>query len=297
MSFDRRRFLAASGGLLLAACGSSSTSSGSSSGGSNSDSAGSSGNAPADGYTLVPRFARELVVPGNIRMPFSLASDQALLSEGPQQLTGRIVDAEGATILSDITAAQRRVSDGIVYWDFHITLDTIGIYTLFVDGGTNEGTAISVNDPADVPVPSPAQPLPPFDTPTTSDSRGVNPICTRIEGGPCPFHALTLTEALATGKPVAYLIGTPAHCQFGTCAPGLEFLINASKRLGDQLAVVHAEVYTDDKATVAAPAVDAYNLQFEPVLFLADATGTIVARLDGAWNQSELDETLDALVA
>jgi hypothetical protein len=61
--------------------------------------------------------------------------------------------------------------------------------------------------------------------------------------------------------------------------------------------VVHAEVYTDDSATTATPAVDAYHLAFEPVLFLADASGKVVTRLEGAWDQSELDEELDRLVA
>jgi hypothetical protein len=93
------------------------------------------------------------------------------------------------------------------------------------------------------------------------------------------------------------MIGTPAHCQFGTCAPGLEFLINAGKRLGDRVSIVHAEVYTDNTVTAASPAMDAYNLTFEPVLFMADKTGKIVTRLEGTWDQSELDETMNALVA
>lgn len=285
-SFDRRRFLLASGGLVLAACGSSS--------GSSTAKGGSS----AEGsYELAPRFARELIVPGTSRMPFSLAKDGALLSDGPEVLTGKIVDSANKVVIPSISAKRRQVTDGIVYWDFHPTLDAQGIYTLLIDGGTGDGGAISVNNPNDVPVPYPGQPLPPFDTPTTSVPAGVDPICTRIKGGPCPFHEITLTEALASGKPVAYLIGTPAHCQFGTCAPGLEFLINASKRIGDKMAFVHAEVYTDETATVTTPAVDAYKLTGEPDLWIADAKGTIVTRLEGAWDQTELDETLDALVA
>ena len=290
-SFDRRRFLLASGGLVLAACGS-----------SKSGSAGSGGGTAGPGgsggpYELAPRFARELIVPGTSRMPFSLAKDGALLSDGPEVLTGKIVDSANQVVISSISAKRRRVTEGIVYWDFHPTLDTQGIYTLLIDDGTGDGGAIAVNNPADVPVPYPGQPLPPFDTPTTSAPAGVDPICTRIDGGPCPFHEITLTQALATGKPVAYLIGTPAHCQFGTCAPGLEFLITASKRIGDKMAFVHAEVFTDDTATVTTPAVDAYKLTGEPDLWIADAQGTIVTRLEGAWDQSELDETLDALVA
>ena len=283
-SLDRRRFLLASGGLVLAACGSS---------GKGASAKGGSGGP----YDLAPRFARELIVPGTSRMPFSLAKGGTLLSDGPDVLTGKITDAANKVVVANISAKRRQVTDGIVYWDFHPTLETQGIYTLLIDGGTGDGGAISVNNPADVPVPHPGQQLPPFDTPTTSAPAGVNPICTRIKGGPCPFHAITLTQALASGKPVAYLIGTPAHCQFGTCGPGLEFLINASKRIGDKMAFVHAEVYTDDTATVSTPAVDAYKLTGEPDLFLTDASGRIVTRLEGAWDQTELDETLNALVS
>jgi hypothetical protein len=57
--------------------------------------------------------------------------------------------------------------------------------------------------------------------------------------------------------------------------------------------MVHAEVYTDDTIEVEAPAVTAYSLNFEPVLFVADATGTLVARLDSIWDESELNTALD----
>jgi hypothetical protein len=243
------------------------------------------------------RRSRRATTGSRSRLPYSLADDEALLSDGPEVLFGEVRDADGAVVIPSISAKRRRVTDGISYWDFHPTVEAVGIYYLVVEGGTPDGGAFQINDPAKVAIPIVGQKLPPFDTPTTTDPRGVDPICTRIAGGPCPFHSITLTEALATGKPVAYLIGTPAHCQFGTCAPGMESLITASKRLGDQLVVVHAEVYTDDSATVATPAVEAYNLAFEPTVFLVDRTGTIVQRLDAAWDQSELDEELDKLVA
>ncbi len=287
---DRRTFLIASGALALTACGSAKTSTSSSSAGPRAI------RTSDDGFSLAKRFSAEVIVPGTPRLPFSLASDQALLSDGPDVLFGEVRDAEGAIVIPSISAKRRRIDDAVSYWDFRPALETIGIYYLVIDGGTPDGGAFQINDPATVAIPYVGRPLPAFATPTTADARGVDPICTRLDGGPCPFHTMTLTEALAAGTPVAYLIGTPAHCQFGTCAPGLEFLINASKRLGDRLTVVHAEVYTDDSATIATPAVDAYNLTFEPTLFLADAAGTIVQRLDAAWDQSELDEELDALV-
>jgi hypothetical protein len=58
---------------------------------------------------------------------------------------------------------------------------------------------------------------------------------------------------------------------------------------------VHAEVYTDDTATTPAPAVDAAGLTYEPALFITDATGTVVQRLDAVWNEEELLEVLDGV--
>jgi hypothetical protein len=142
-----------------------------------------------------------------------------------------------------------------------------------------------------VTVPGPGRPLPPFDTPTVDDARGVDPICTR-EPEPCPFHEVTLTDALAAGKPVVYIVGTPAFCQTGTCAPALESIIDVQDQFGDQFTFVHAEVYTDNTATEPAPAVDAARLTYEPALFVTDASGVVTERLDAVWNQRELVEVL-----
>jgi hypothetical protein len=138
--------------------------------------------------------------------------------------------------------------------------------------------------------------LPPFDTPTVDNHRGVEPYCT-LTPKPCPLHDVTLTQALASGKPVGYMIGTPAHCQTGTCAPALEFLVKAHARLGDKIVLVHADVYADDAATTLAPAVASLGLEYEPVLYLCKADGIVRDRLDVIWDQGELDQRLDAFLA
>ena len=55
---------------------------------------------------------------------------------------------------------------------------------------------------------------------------------------------------------------------------------------------VHAEVYADNKATTLAPAVEAYKLQFEPILFVTDTDGVLRKRLDGVFDVNEVRETL-----
>ena len=69
------------------------------------------------------------------------------------------------------------------------------------------------------------------------------------------------------------MIGTPAHCQTGTCAPALEFLVKAHERVGDKIVMVHADVYSDNAATTVAPAVAALGLDYEPVLYLVGPDG------------------------
>jgi hypothetical protein len=153
-----------------------------------------------------------------------------------------------------------------------------------------------VYSPADVISPLTGSEMPPFETPTTDDHRGVEPYCT-LTPNPCPFHDQTLTDALALGKPLAYMVGTPAHCQTGTCAPGLEFLIAEHARVGDKIVMVHADVYADNAATEVAPAVNALGVQYEPIIYFCTADGTIVDRLDAIWDASELTERIDALLA
>jgi hypothetical protein len=156
--------------------------------------------------------------------------------------------------------------------------------------------AFQVFDPSEVAVPTPGDVLPPFETPTVDDARGVDPICTR-DPEPCPFHDVTLTEALASGRQVVYLVGTPAFCSTGTCAPGLESLIEVAADVGDTYTFVHAEVYVDDTATTVAPAVEAVSLFYEPTIFVTDADGVVLDRLDSVWNTDELRETLERLAA
>ena len=117
--------------------------------------------------------------------------------------------------------------------------------------------------------------LPPFDTPTVDDHRGVEPYCT--------LHARAVPAARRSRSPrhcvgqaaSAYMIGTPAHCQTGTCAPGSGVPGDEHERLGDAVAMVHADVYADDAATTVAPAVAALGLQYEPVIYLGEANGIV----------------------
>ena len=294
--FSRRQFFALSAtvgaGVALAACG----------GGTSSTSSIATGDVldGIDGSLQVAkRFSPESIIPGKVRLPISLADKTGVLpTDGavrlPAELTGTVIDTEtGDVILKSVAATRHDENMSVPYWPFVFNIEKEGIYVLTLDVAPDVEVSFQVFNRNDIVMPKVGDALPPFDTPTVDNARGVDPICTRPEGT-CPFHTMTLTEALKSGKPVVYFIGTPAYCTTGTCAPGLDALIALSKTIGNKAFFVHADVYKDKTATEAAPAIQAYKLSYEPLLYITDAQGIQIDRLDAIFDANELRETLAA---
>ena len=248
---------------------------------------------------LVQRFP-QVLVPGNVRLPISLANQAGLLTtesgvDLPATLTAKLINADTQEVVAESLSADRHDTGlTIPYWPFRVDIDKPGIYTLIVDGGPAEGAAIQVLNATEVLIPLVGSQLPGFDTPTIDDHRGVEPVCTRAPEQ-CEFHNITLNEALALKKPIAYLVGTPAHCSTGTCAPALEALITVRKSIGDAMTFLHAEIYTDDKATTVAPAVIALKMEYEPAIYITDASGKIIERFDAVFDADEISSAIAAL--
>lgn len=274
--FGRRTFLAGSAAAgLLAACG------------------GNADDEWVEEYALIQRFPSDVFVPGAVRLPFSLNKDAEFVVDGPETLGAQVVDLDGSPIGDRISAVRRDVTPA-PYYSFTAQIDEPGIYGLIVDGGPVAGANFQVLEREAVFIPVHGETLAPFDTPTTESPDGVDPICTREPN--CDFHSVTLTEALASGSPVAYFVGTPAFCETGSCTPALEALVELQPEFSD-VVFVHAEVYTDLTATVLTPAVQELLLAFEPTVFLVGADGVITDRVDGLWDVSEMRELLTALTA
>ena len=250
-------------------------------------------------FQVVQRFP-QVLVPGEVRLPISLAHQAGMLGKTsgidlPTELRATLINSDTGEVIVDNAIATRHDA-GIdpPYWPFRMTVSDVGFYLLNVEGGTPEGAGIQIMDPASVSVPLIGSALPGFDTPTMANPGGVNPICTRSPE-PCPLHDITLNEALQRGKPIAYLVGTPAHCQTGTCSPALDALLSLRESLGDSIIMLHAEIYTDDTATIVAPAVEALGMSYEPALFITDAQGIIVERFDAIFDSVEVIAALNTL--
>ncbi len=158
--------------------------------------------------------------------------------------------------------------------------------------GTTLTLPLTVTAPSASATPTVGQKMVSVTTPTTADHQGVNPICTAQP--PCPFHAVSLDAALAAHRPVAMAFATPALCQSRFCGPVLSNLVAVSGPWQQRVAFIHAEIYTDLTGQTGTKAVQAWGLQHEPMLYLGDATGMIVARIDNLFDQDEARAALTA---
>jgi hypothetical protein len=137
-------------------------------------------------------------------------------------------------------------------------------------------------------------------TPTYSDHRGVDPICTAKPI--CSMHAISLDAALKNGKPTVLIIATPQFCQSALCGPETELVGEVSKDFSGRINFIHIEVYKDNKATtiqrqVLSPAAALWHLDEEPVIYYIDPAGLIKSRTIGPADKGEVRAAANALIA
>ena len=286
---SRRTVLAGgAAALLLAACGSDGSS-------SSKTTTTASGGSPKPG-ALIALFNQQDLVVAKIpqRVTFGLADqDGAMLAEGPANLDFEV--QQNRTKVLEVTSAFHREGLPRGYYPIELTLPSTGSYTVVttVDGVRIDASFAAVDKTS---VPQVGDVVPTFDTPTTTDARGVDPICTADPA--CPLHADNLRTALAAHKPIALLVGTPAYCQVGICGPVLDVLL-AERGSAPELTYIHAEVYTSGRAASEdiqtaklTEAVNQMGLTYEPCLFVIGADGKLRARLDNIYDKAEVRRTL-----
>lgn len=296
---SRRVFLAGAGSaLVLAACG------------------GGSGDDQTDGPSPTPRpngsgtdaklalgagFANGLstppvLVPGVAqRLPlvvFDVDQGAPLREGGPESFDVSVL--RNNAIVSTATVKRHAAEIPTPYFPLVFTPPEAGDYEVRA-GFSTTPVPFRVGTRDAVKLVQVGDPLRPVLTPTTDNARGVDPICTRSPS-PCPFHSITLTDALASKKPTVLAITTPGFCQTAICGPVLEILMELAPKF-PALQVVHAEVYVEpNKKTSGAPktteTIATYGLAYEPSLYVADAAGIVKTRLDFTWDRVELEAAL-----
>ncbi|MGH9188256.1 MAG: hypothetical protein ACRD0U_21010 [Acidimicrobiales bacterium] len=282
--FSRRALLlGAAGAVILTSCG-----------GDDDTSADSiTTTETARSASLIQFFGNDHIVAGREqRLPFGLGDTEGVITrEAPATLAFQLLDDTGGEVGGPITVGSRQAGLPRPYFAVPVTLPAPGIYTA-TTSWNGQSVEASFEVVAETSLPQVGEPLPRFDTPTTADTRGVNPICTAEPQ--CPLHDVTLSAALASGAPVALLISTPKFCQVKICGPVLDVLLSQRDAFPG-IRMLHAEVYTDETTSTTTDAVQSLGLTFEPCLFLAGSDGTVAARLDNIYDQTELVAALTAL--
>jgi hypothetical protein len=304
MSISRRSFLGVSLGaslatVVLAACGGDDGDSGTTgTAGPATSEAGNGAAATSAGGLVAIQFFPPGTFPNvagqRQRWPFGLGDRNGVVmdSGAPESLEAYVRDLEGAEAGGPLTVPRHNQDLERPYYPLVTELPAGQYQVTFVtpDGTAIEPAFFTVQEPGSVAVPVEGQAMPSFPTPTTAATLDVTPICTQQP--PCPFHEVSFDEALASGTPVALLVGTPAYCATGICGPVLGLLESAAAPYGDRLTVIHAEVYTDDTLQTTTGAVQSLGLDYEPSLFVIDASGTLRHRLDVIYDATELAAAL-----
>ncbi len=216
-----------------------------------------------------------------------------LLVDAPGEATFQVT-TNGEPVGNRVAVAPRTSGVPRPYYPLVVTPEHAGLHEVTATVAGDQASAAFVVGAIPPPL-VPGRPMAPVPTPTTSHHRGVRPICTRTP--PCPFHDVSLDEALRRHDRVALLVASPGHCDSSLCPPAVDLLMKAAPRY-QGVTFVHAEVYTDadgvDSLADANPTevVRAYELDFEPSLLLAKADGTLSERLDHIFDVTELDEAL-----
>jgi hypothetical protein len=288
----RQVLLGATGGVLLAACGKSDGT-----GDASASSSTSTPGAGGGGLVLFKAFSPEQPVGTELRLPLALADGEGSFDvDLPRTVTVRLRHPDGG-VSAPVTVQRHQQDLPRGYFPLRTTFDATGRWGIVLEAGkTQVETTVDAKPASEVPsVPGPGDLLPNIPTPTKADHQGVNPICTRDPV--CPFHSVSLDQAIGGSGPIVLLVSTPAYCQVAICGPVLDLLVKRRAHLEQAgVTVIHAEVYVDRSARQTTPTVDALGLTFEPSLFLASPDGTVTERLDSIFDGVELDDALARLV-
>ena len=113
------------------------------------------------------------------------------------------------------------------------------------------------------------------------------------------LYAMTISEAIRTGRPLMVSFATPAYCQTSTCGPQLDVIKELKEEYGGRASFIHVEVYDnpleiqgDLRRARVSPVVTEWNLPSEPWTFIVTGEGILRAKFEGFTTREELEDAL-----
>lgn len=149
---------------------------------------------------------------------------------------------------------------------------------------------VEVQVTAESPVPSVGERAPRIETPTRRSAGSIDEIETRVP--PDTMHEVNYAGAHGQ-RPIVIVFATPALCESRVCGPVVDVAEQVKSEHDGDAAFIHMEIYRDNEMEKGfRPQVSAFNLPTEPWAFAIDRSGTIAARLEGAFSVRELKRTV-----
>jgi hypothetical protein len=157
---------------------------------------------------------------------------------------------------------------------------------------TPASAGVLVKNAANDPIPAVGTTPPRIHTPTEASAGGdIASIDTRLP--PSSMHEVDFADVLGK-KPVVLLFATPQLCQSRVCGPVVDIAEQVkAKSSSEGVDFIHMEVFRDNRIDKGIrPQLAAFHLMSEPWLFVMNGSGKVVARIEGAFSERELDEAI-----
>ncbi|MFN2543777.1 MAG: TlpA family protein disulfide reductase [Actinomycetota bacterium] len=183
-----------------------------------------------------------------------------------------------------------------------VRLPTEGLWTIAVvgPGGRAQGVGVTHAYVGDHVLAAVGTRATSVKTPVATTEHGLREICTRQP--PCPMHALSLDDALGSGKPTVAVFSTPLLCESRLCGPVTDEAILVSQEVGGRRAnFLHIEEFLPGPdlkpdAGTLSPAFRAWGFVTEPWTIVIDRKGFIRQRFEGSVTADVIDATLRPLL-
>jgi hypothetical protein len=145
----------------------------------------------------------------------------------------------------------------------------------------------------------PGEQVPRVLTPTLVDAGGNLSLLSSAETPNPVFYQISLDEAITSGKPTMLLFATPSYCQTRFCGPSYEIFNDLEAKFREKMNFIHVEVFTglpnpESNNWAVAPAMEQFGLESEPWIFLINADGTVLYRVEGVFTQDEIEQNVKA---
>lgn len=116
-----------------------------------------------------------------------------------------------------------------------------------------------------------------------------------VSSDPSPdpeLYALTVGEAMESGRPTVIFFGSPAHCPTMLCSASLAVIKQVKARYRDQVNFIHVETRDLADPSQLSATTQAWSLPSEPWTFVLDKAGRVNTRLEGGLDDGELAAVL-----